>query len=123
MLTNLNAIVYLGGPADGVVHIACQICANGSALHGSSSLAELSRANLLRAEMVLGCGPKCGANAGRGMRLEPAREAEEDALERAPTLALPFEYVAAVLSFPCATADVPSAFGLAERSCVADSVE
>jgi len=114
--------VNLGGPVDGVVHVACQIYANGGALHGSSSLAELSRANLLRAEMVLGCGPKCGANAGRGMRLEPAREAEEDALERAPALALPFEYVAAVLSFTCPIADLSSAFGLAEWSCAADSV-
>jgi hypothetical protein len=55
------------------------------------------------------------------MRLEPAREAEQDALERAPALALPFEYVAAVLSFTCPTADRSSAFGLADWSCVADS--
>jgi hypothetical protein len=46
------------------------MCANGDALHGSSSLAELSRANLLRAETVFAFGPKCGAKAGRGIRLD-----------------------------------------------------
>src|SRR6202034_1695506 len=112
MFTNLDATPDLSGAADGVVHVPGQICANDGALHGSSSLAELSRANLLRAETVLVCGPKCGAKAGRGMRLE----AEEDALKRAPTFARAFECAAALPWSAEAPAASASSCAIAGRS-------
>src|SRR5580704_14662476 len=117
MLTNLDAAANLGGAVDGVVHIACEICADGGALHGSSSLAELSRANLLRAETVLRCGPKCGAKAGRGMRLEAECDAVHDALKRAPAVVTwTFRFVSA--SAACSTSCV-----IVERACSCATTE
>src|SRR5580704_17021145 len=70
MLANMHALVDAGGADDSVIQIAGQLGANRGALHWGSSLGELSRENLLRAETVAACRPKAGAKPGRGILLE-----------------------------------------------------
>src|SRR5580704_10360063 len=70
MLANMHALVDAGGADDSVIQIAGQLGANRGALHWGSSLGELSRENLLRAETVAACRPKAGAKPGCGILLE-----------------------------------------------------